>query len=597
MRTLIAFLVVSAAVLAPAQENRDDLTFLELQYLTKVLEDKKTLHIGIAIDGIRRPHTRIAMPNWTPGSYSLRRFGEQVKNLEARDEKGRELAITQLDHQTWSIATAGVQQMKVSYDIRHPRPRFGGRVRGEPTGIHFQAPTIYMYVVGGLKTPIRVRYELPEGWRVANGLLTTSDPNLRRARDYDTFIDAPTILGVFKEHDFEVSGTPFKCVFFSNRQQYDFDIPAFGDICKKIVASQGELFGTFPFPNYVFLFNMSGGGGGLEHLNSTSIGLSSRSLRRDPRSGASITSHEFFHTWNVKRIRPFSLGPFEYEHENYTGNLWVSEGWTTYYGGLTLVRTGIRSRDRYIAGLSGAIRRELNKDSRKKHSVYWASRNVWHRRRGEPARVDYYAKGQILALCIDLEIRNATDNRLSLDDVMRFMNRWFGEGGPGFKEGDVERSCTAVSNHDFSEFFARHVRGTLDPPLKRCLGYVGVDYAATVKKSELPFTYRRVDGGLRVFSHREGSDIGEDGPKRGDVVTAIDGKPEFDLSTLLQSRDGGDEVTLTFQRDGEARTAKVALMARESTQVRLSMTPNPTARQRRIRESWLTGKTSGRSGR
>lgn len=471
----IPLLLSLAGPWAVAQTNRDDLTPLEIAYTTRVSAQSTGLQITIDVANLRRPFTHLAMPNWTPGAYGIGRYGERVQDLEVMGDSGQSLYVTQMDHQTWSVDTDGVDRMRVSYSLPAARGRRGaGPEAGGPlTGFQVSGPNSYLYIRGAKDVPVEARYVVPQGWRVANGLLTGTDPLVRRARDYDTFIDAPTIYGIFKDYHFEVNGTPFTCVFFENNQNYDFDVEGFVEICRKIAEYQGNFYGSFPFPNYVFLFRLPGGGG-LEHLNSTSIGLGPERMKSDVTAGASVTSHEFFHTWNVKRIRPAVLGPFEYEHANYTGNLWVSEGWTSYFGDLTLLRTGIISRSDFLSLFERYIGRELNKEARKENSVYWASRNVWNR--GAGPRVDYYAKGEILGAAIDLKIRYETDNRKSLDDVMRFLNRWFAERGVGFEEGDIERACTAISNYDFGEFFARHVYGTMDPPLKEYLAYAGIAY-------------------------------------------------------------------------------------------------------------------------
>ena len=497
---LACFALPLLVATTPAQTNRDDLTPLEIRYTTRISEDLGTVHITLDVANLSRPFTHLAMPNWTPGAYGIGRYGNRVQELTARSGN-RDLETTKMDFQTWSVATDGVSQLQVTYSVDAPRGRGRRGRRGAPpaepqgpvTGFQVSGPNTYLYIPDAKSVPVEARYSVPSGWRVANGLLQSDDPMVRTARDYDTFIDAPTIYGIYREHTFEVNGTPFSCVYFDSTQQYDFDVEAYTDVVRRIVTYIGELFGSYPFPDYVFLFSLPRGGGGLEHLNSTAIGLNSERLKNDVNSGGSISAHEFFHTWNVKRIRPKVLGPFEYEHENYTGNLWVSEGWTSYYGDLTLVRTGIVDQPAFLGMFERYIRTEMNKEGRKDHSVFWASRNAWHRDAGVRPRVDYYAKGEILGAMIDLRIRQETDNKKSLDDVMRFMNRWFAEKDVGFEEGDVERACTAISNYDFSEFFARHVYGTLDPPMQESFSFAGIEYTESMDGNQMVPSLRFLD--------------------------------------------------------------------------------------------------------
>ncbi len=583
-----ALLLLALAAPTFAQTNRDDLTPLEIAYTTTVTGDLQNVEIVLEVRHVNRPTLHLYIPEWSPGAYGLRDTGDRVQDLTVVGSGEAKLALVQMDKNSWSVATEGHGDLRVSYTVP------GGRRRGSRggddkliTGMNVSGPSTYMYVGGAKDFPVTSRYILPDGWEIANGLLGTSDARLRHARDYDTFIDAPTILGLFETREFSVNGTPFTCVFFEQAQEYEFDIDAFVAIVERIVINQGQLYGSFPFPNYIFLFTLPGGGG-LEHLNSTSIGLQAGSQKNDPGAGASVTSHEFFHTWNVKRIRPVTLGPFDYQQENYTGNLWVSEGWTSYFGDLTLARISLWDRDRYLGHLRGIVHRELNKPRRADHSVTWASRNSWHRFNNEEgSRVDYYGKGELLGLMIDLKIRHETGGTKSLNDVMRFMNRWFAEHNVGFEEGDVERACTAVSNYDFSEFFARHVVGTMDPPLEEYLAYAGIRYTEDVIPCSFPFSMRR----NRIGGRRLSGDPTEEqlkSPLPGETLASIDGVEFGDRDEFLRAHQAGDVVVVTLERDGESRELEGTLADETRMTPSLAWDENATEAQLAIREAWLT---------
>ena len=277
--TLLASLAASlvTALSASAQANRDDLTPLEISYTTTVSEDLKSFLIEMDVENVARPSVHVAMPAWMPGAYFIGDFGDNARNLRAFGNEGDELEVTRMSSGTWSIATEGHSRLRVTYDLSAAgRRRFGRATDDEDvpvTGLRINGPGTYLYVRGAKAEPVTSRYVVPEGWGIANGLLLTDDEAVRSARDYDTFIDAPTILGIFEQRHFEVAGTPFSCVFFENTQEYDFDIDAFVDIVRRIVSNIGGLYGSYPFPNYVFLFTLPGGGG-LEHLNSTSRSVS-----------------------------------------------------------------------------------------------------------------------------------------------------------------------------------------------------------------------------------------------------------------------------------------------------------------------------------
>ena len=597
MRSRLATVVLGFAVLtlagaASAQESRDDLMLLTTGYGLRVEADKATVSVTIDVSNVDRDEIRVAMPNWSPGSYNMHRAGTMVTDFSARDAEGRELKVDQTDPTSWAIATAGVHALRIAYRIppfgRRFTPRFPDGV--EPNGLHFQGPYTFMYVVGAPRIPVTCRYELPEGWKLANGMVPTDDPMVRTARDYDTFIDCPTIVGHFETRDFTIGKTPFTCVYWDLTGNYRFDMDAATDIVRRIVEKQGAIFGSFPFFHYHFLYSISqsGGGGGLEHLSSTSIGLSVGALERNPMTIAGISAHEYFHTWNVKRIRPVALGPFEYDQENYTGNLWVSEGWTSYYGDLSMLRAGLTPLDRYLGSMAGTIGSELSKARRKEHSVYWASRNVWHRSNDESGpRVDYYGKGELLGLLIDLKIRGATNGKKSLDDVMRFLNRWFAERNVGFEENDIERACTAISNVDFSGFFARHVRGTMDPPIAEILALAGLAYETNENPSAFPFFYRYEEGNgltVRVGRGRDDASLFE----RGDRITQLDGQSVGDPQAFLAAHKAGDKVKLTVRR-GEKDLEMEVTLREGSIRPSIRVMENASPEQLRIRESWMTG--------
>ncbi len=583
--------ILFLAVPACAQKMRDDMTPLGLSYELKVLEDTQTLAVSMTIVNAKRDRTYIAMPNWTPGSYRPQRFGEWVSNVKGKDTKtGQEVTVEKIDPLTWSVDTSKHRDVKITYEIEPRRWRFTG---GEPkvgrvmTGMHYEGPATFMYIRGHERgTPVSCRYVLPKNWQVANGMLFDDDPFFRHAADYDTFVDCPTIVGLFDRVKFMVNETPFSCVFWNPQGKNKWDIKKFArTVVKPIVTEEGRVFGSYPFPRYVFLFTVSRfGGGGLEHLNSTSIGLSELAMAKNVRNGGAITAHEFFHTWNVKRIRPIALGPFNYRQENYTKNLWVSEGWTSYYGSLSMTRLGMRSQEQYLSGINNGIRRELSKPRRKEHAVTWASRDIWHagRVREKGSRVDYYTYGELLGLVIDLKIRDVTDNKKSLDDVMRFLNRWFAERNVGFEEDDIERACTAISNYDFSDFFARYVDGTVDLPFAEYFVFAGLKFESTLLQADLPFPVRPHSKGLIVGSPR-GS-----GLERGDIIMAINGKKMTDTTKFLSDKVGGEKVKLTVRGKMGKREVTLSLRSRKRLVTSLKPMKTTNRKQKAILKSWLS---------
>jgi hypothetical protein len=344
---------------------------------------------------------KVAIPAWAPGAYRIVKYSRQVWNVQASGKDGKKLEVDTVDDQTWKVKTGGTERFAVSYELTVERSRM------DKDHLFIAGPDTYFYIVNRKDTPCSVAFSLPEGWKVGTGL--DADGAMYRARDYDTFIDCPTELGKFELLSFEADNATFDIVIHSKGP---VDGTKIVDMCKRIVVNQNQMFGgPPPFKRYVFLYHFKDqtGGRGLEHLNSTDISMPYAAIKFDPYLAASVTSHEYFHLWNVKRIRPAELGPFDYTGIVRSKALWMCEGVTSYYGDRTLAHCGIWKEQQYLDHVAGEIETLQNNPDRKVTSVEKASQSVWDRK--DYPRVDYYNKGELLGLLIDLKIRTATDVR------------------------------------------------------------------------------------------------------------------------------------------------------------------------------------------
>lgn len=534
--------------------------------------------VEMAIEGVLHDPLVLGIPAWRPGSYRYQRYHEWYEELSAEGAGGEALTVTKKDKLTYEIDTRGASSLTVRYTLKP--------ARGDLTDEHFHidAVGVYPYLAEYKHAPCRVKFSRPEKWEVATGL--TKNGDWYEARDYDTFADCPTELGIFEMHVFEQDGVRHEVMIHGPT---DFNMDDFLEMHKKIVAEQYRMFGGAPFDRYVFLyhFNNRFGGYGLEHLNSTIIQFHAGALEANVRSIAALTSHEFFHLWNVKRIRPKMLGPFDYSRDVRTRALWWSEGVTDYYGHLTLARAGIYTEGQFLAQLANEIAQLQGVADRRNTSVEEASWRIWDGYR----EVDYYNKGLLLGMLIDLRMRRLTGGRKTLDDVMRFLHDWFvkGGGGPigvGFEEGDLLRAVNAVSGHDFTDFFARYVSGTEELPYAEELAAAGLALDLEVK--------RRPDHGISL---REDSVRRATGPaataglQRGDRIVAVNGASAADVDEALSALEAGKEATLTVERDGEKIELTLAVKEREDV-ARCAVEPSeaPTAAMKAIRRSWVTGR-------
>ncbi len=448
----------------------------------------------------------VAMPAWKPGSYTIRDFGKNVRNLRAAGGAREPLAISQIDANTWSIEAAAHSEIVLRYELELPhigRPfgpgyslarGLGRRVRIEVDGesrpawraYEFEGTATWMYVPARIDVPHSVTFDLPDDWKIATGLRETADARTFAAPDFDVFTDCPFHVGEFETRELTHDGVRYRIVW-SGFEGDRHDRDAIVDRYRKIVAATVDLMGPAPFEDYVFLIGFPGSGG-LEHLNSTNLGFINLAPIWD-----SVVSHEFFHAWNVKRLRPRPLGPFDYSGPVRTPYLWLVEGVTSYYGGLLLCRAGLQEPERFWRStIAGEIHTLQKNPGRKKMSIAEASRTVWdapYMRRGRTAP-NYYNKGLLLGLLLDVEIRAATDNERSLDDVMVGLYRQCTTEGRGFAEGDVRRTCEAVSGADFGDFFARYVDGTDELPYAEVLAKIGLPVTAPGDSKRRRWTLR-----------------------------------------------------------------------------------------------------------
>jgi predicted metalloprotease with PDZ domain len=488
-RRLFHVLLAALAVGLPAQQPPAPSAAKALppvRYRFVFEHGKPGPEITMRIEGVTEPELRVAMPVWKPGHYVVENYSRRVAELTAvgSDGKsnGKALEVTKPDQHSWAIATAGSSCVEVRYELRAPRAGgLGAATRDENDArvykaYQYEGPETWLYARDRLRAPQEVTFGLPEGWKIATGMLPGSAPNQFHCADYDTFADCPFRIGDFEERTFTVEGVPHRIVW-SGFERDTNDRDEVARRYERIVKAQVAMMGKPPYPFYVFLISAPGGAG-LEHLNSTNSSMNSLEGSNEDTNSVwdSLISHEFFHLWNVKRLRPKALGPFDYSGPNRTGYLWLSEGCTSYYGDLLLVRAGVWREDLYwtrtIANEINVLQRD---PSRLRMSVAEASRTVWDRRAFSRMQApDYYNKGQLLGLLLDIEIRDATDGAKSFDDVMRSLYEQCLREGKGFEDGDVQKTCERVAGRSFAAFFRDYVDGVVELPFEGCLAKIGL---------------------------------------------------------------------------------------------------------------------------
>jgi len=544
----------------------------------------------------------VALPAWN-ALYQVRDFSYRVRDVRARNSAAAvaaPLPVRMLDKQTWKISLAGASggaeahAATLDYSIEWDDPGpFNSQLNAHHAFLNFAE--VLMYVPSRRAEDTQVQFDdVPEGWRVAVELSAGAAPNSFVATSYDKLVDAPTEAGKFAEFGFDEAGAHFRVIVDGKEWHHE----RLESILRDITKYEVHLMGGAPFSQYTFFFHFGPypefGGGGMEHSNCTAISTSSGD------AAASVTAHEFFHAWNVKRIRPQTLEPVDYTKEMYTRALWFAEGVTSTYGDYTLERSGLWTKDQFYANLSGEIG-EL--DSRPVHrwqSVEEASLNSWLEGYDEYRRpersISYYNKGEIVGDMLDLAIRDATDNHKSLDDVLRRMYDVYAKQGRFYDDSQgVESIAEEIADVKLDDFFRHYVAGTDEIPYDKFFNAAGLELKVERRAApELGFwtTQRSTDAQTRVSQVVPGSAAEAAGLQAGDALVTLNGQPlPRYLPAWLRQHEPGETVTLRVQRDNQDLDLKFELGSIDLNKFTLVEIPAATEKQKRIREGWLKGRT------
>ena len=560
---------------------------------------------------------QLIMPVWTPGSYLVREFARHVQDFTATDAAGQPLKWEKTNKDTWRIATNGAASWHAHYRVY--ANELSVRTSELNSGHAFwNNANILMYLDGFLQSPSTVHVLAPDVWKVATGLpAVLGQKNTFRAENFDILYDSPFEVSNFKTLVFNVKGVAHRIVIDG---EGNYDPERMRRDVQKIVETEAGLMGEIPYHDYTFILHLRGGGG-LEHLNSTALGYprfgfkiaggdratssapnTTESFERDYRGFLSLVAHEFFHLWNVKRIRPDALGPFDYTQENYTKMLWVAEGITDYYADVALRRAGLITETEFLNGQARAMRAMQNTPGRLVQSVEESSFDSWikYYRQDENSvnsQVSYYEKGALLGLLLDLEIRKRSAGAKSLDDVMRYLYAEYFKKNRNYGPVDFQKACELMAGGSLEEFFNRFVRG------KEELNYNGALEAAGLRLEITPagatagagdrifFGADLTQAGDRLMVERvyAGSPAYEQGLNFGDQIVALDNlrvTRDF-FNARLAEKKPGDLINLTIFRFDDLSTLLIKLGPGREGTFRITPLTTQTEVQKKIYRDWL----------
>jgi predicted metalloprotease with PDZ domain len=467
------------------------------------------------------------------------------------------------------------------------------QARIAPDYAFFTGTQLFLLPEGHRSSPSVVRFDVPDGWKVVSALEDTADPMVFTAPDYDMLVDQPTQMGHFDVTRFMVEG---KSHYFVANPAGLFSAEKtrrFVDHLTKAAQTQGRIFGGLPYEKFVHFYFFrpaeTRATGALEHQNSF-IAFVAAGAQAEPDDMVGQAAHEFFHLWNVKRIRPVQMWPYDYARENETPLLWMSEGFTIYYGSLASYRAGFMDAQSFVDGVARTLSAVENNEARHFISVSDASMSTWIGYDSPvPFGLSYYTQGRNLAALLDLSIRHDTRGASGLDDVMRTLFTDFYQRGRGFSNEDLIGVVSRITGRSYEDFFSRYVTGVEVPSYDTIFGYAGYKVERATRRSfDLGVSF---DQSGRISRVHPGSSAGVAGLYAGDRLLGIDGQ-------ILTQRNGaavfrslnervGQNLRLRIERGGEEREVDLKLGSREEVTYRIVNGESPTSEQLKIRESWL----------
>ncbi|PVD51108.1 peptidase M61 [Terrimonas sp.] len=436
-----------------------------------------TYRVSMEVSGLKTDSLVLVLPNWMPGYYQLMNYAGNVKNFVAGTTNNKNLRVTKNDKLSWKINTTGAKTIIAEYDIVTSR-EFVANSYVDEERAYLIPGNSFMYIEGKPAVAPVVKINIPHNWQVATGLKKIKN-GVFKADDFDILYDCPILMGNLEGiRDFKVRGINHRFIGYKTG---NFDEALFAENLQKIVMVASDIIGEIPYEEYTFI-PVGPGPGGIEHLNNTTFGFDGASL--STRDGQlrmyAFLAHEYFHHYNVKRIRPVELGPFDYANGNRTTQLWISEGLTVYYEYLIVKRAGLADDNQLLNYFEGNINSFENDPGREYQSLIESSYQTWEegpfgkKPGAEDRSISYYEKGPLVGLLLDFEIRNATSNKHSLDDVMRRLyNVYYKEKQRGFTDAEFRYVCETIAGKSLEDFF-RYIYTAEDLDYNKYLAYAGL---------------------------------------------------------------------------------------------------------------------------
>jgi predicted metalloprotease with PDZ domain len=576
----------------------------EIIYTVRSMEpEAHRVHFSVEVRGITKPTVDLVLPVWAPGAYVIRESAREVRELTAlRPNTGEALVVDRVEKNRWRVHTNGARSIEARYTVYgHELVDDGFDVSDEH--LYLTATRCFPWVDGREWEPLELVLHLPPTWKVFGELprLGENPPRLR-ARNFDELVDTPIEAGTAVHALVRPGGIPHHLVLCGKG---NYELHRVEQDVQKIVEAHQAYMGVTPMPSYTFLFHLTDRrDGGLEHKASTSIVIERNSFQPldQYERFLDVVSHEYFHLYNVKRIRPKVLGPFDFNRENYTKLLWWMEGTTDYVGTLLVRRAGLLTPKRYLAQVAELGRRFLSVPGRHVRSLEESSFITWIDlyKAFEETRnqsVSYYVKGHLVSLCLDLDIRARTQNERSLQTVFHRLWSEYGAKDRGLEEGELQGVVEEVTGLELDPFFVKYVRGTVELPIDTYVREAGLTFGPAPKPPDsdepepgyLGIETANEGGRVKVREIYDGSPARRAGLSPGDELVAFDGsRVLFDgFAETMKRYPAGTNLEVTVFRRGLLRSLPVTTGAPPPMKYLLKPTESASELAQKIYQSWL----------
>jgi predicted metalloprotease with PDZ domain len=589
---IFSLILLCMATIANAADNTN------ITYIVSFAEAQAHYaDVEMKVTGLKQNTLELKMPVWTPGSYLVREFAKNIETLSVT-ANGKPLYAQKIRKNIWQLNTQGIASVIVKYRVY----AFEISVRTsfiDASHAFLSSPDIFLYPGNMLHAPATIHIIPYKGWTTVSTSLekVNGDAFTRYSPDFDILFDSPIEVGTQDVFGFDVDGVKYEVAMVGGGK---YDKERLKNDLTKIVAQEVAIFGENPNKHYTFIVhNALKGGGGLEHLSSTTLGGSRDAYATEVgyQNFLSLAAHEHFHLWNVKRLRPIVLGPFDYDNENYTTNLWIAEGFTAYYQDIIVRRTQLYTPDNYLDVLVDDINQLENIPGAKVQTLSQSSYDAWIKayRPNENSvntGISYYTKGAIVALMLDLEIINNSKGKSSLDDVMKYMyNEYYKTKQRGYTDGEFKQGVEQFAGENLDDFYNKYINGLTQVPYDKYLAYAGYKTTNTLADNneaylgitQIPLTPRVI-----VATVQRGSAAWIDGINVNDEIIAIDNKPLPETANIIADKKPGDKIEVTVIRDGLTVILPVTLLKSTKVKYKIEELPNVSAEQLAVRKKWLS---------